>query len=125
MRIDDVAVDAVEVVLRRQRGQIVLERVLHEAAFEPDLVLAAALMDVVAERFHHEVQDLFVLAEHDVRAGSVERESVFDDRSAQATDVVAPLDNFYVIAEERGECDAGNAAAEDADGTMDHEGGVL
>src|SRR5437763_8675007 len=82
-------------------------------------------MDVVAERFHHQVQYLFVLAEHDVRASGVEGESVLDDRSAQAADAVPPLDDFDVIAEERGERDSGDAAAENADGTMSHEGGVL
>jgi hypothetical protein len=60
-----------------------------------------------------------------VRAGGVEGEAVFDDRSAKATDAMASLDDFDVIAEEGGESDAGDAAAENADGVMSHEGGVL
>ncbi len=78
-------------------------------------------MNVVAERGHHQAEHLFVLAEHDVRAGGVEGEAIFDDGAAQPADAGAALDDLDVIAEEGSECDAGDAAAEDAQASMGHD----
>ena len=115
MRIDDVSIDTVEVVFSGQRRQIVLKRILHQPALEPDLVLPAALMDVVAESGHHQVQDVFVLAEEDVRSGGVEGKSLIDDRSAEAADAPALFEDFHVFVEVCRKCDSGDAAAQDAD----------
>ena len=38
---------------------------------------------------------------------------------------MAAFDDFDVIAEKRGQGDAGDAAAKNADGTVGHKGGVL
>ena len=116
VRIDDVSVNAVEVVFLRQRGQIVLERILDQPALEPDLVFAPALLHVLAKRLDHQREDVFVLAEHDVRTGGVERETLLDDRSAKAADTRPLFQDLDVFAELRRETDPRYSSAEDAEG---------
>src|SRR6266849_429561 len=115
VRIDDVSVDAIEVVLFGEGGKIILKWILDQPSFEPDFVFAAALMDVVAEDRDHQVEEVFVLAEHDVRAGSIERESLIANRSAQSADARPLLEDFHVFVEVGSERDSGDAAAKNPD----------
>ena len=56
-------------------------------------------MNVVAERAHHQVQHLFVLAEHDVRSRGIEGKALINDRAAQTADARAFLEDFHVFVE--------------------------
>ena len=97
MPINDVSVNAIEVVFFGKRRQIIFKGIFDQPPLEPDLVLTTTLMHIVAEDVDHQVQDFLVFAEHDVRTGSVERESLIDDRSAQAANAGALLQHFDVF----------------------------